>query len=144
MRTNQQKIIDFMMKKTNCFDPEDRNLYFNNDDKIDIMYWSNKKSQYVINELIENIIFNLNRSIYEGFTPILGEICPFCIIYLYVENGSCKKCTYRKRHGICNKTKHNDFNILMSKYDICYTWDLYNEDTLIEFLNILGKNNENK
>lgn len=89
----QQKLIDLMFFKRNVFPPKSRSLYFNNDNAIDIMYWSDRRSK----EVFTNIKYFLEDSKAKlALVSFSRCICPFCLYYKL-----CAKCSYGKRHGRC-------------------------------------------
>lgn len=65
--------------------------YYNDDDKNDIMKWSENDCKKVLDKLL-----SLDKDLYD-----IGNICPFCIKNSYLKG--CTFCVYSINHGDCGE-----------------------------------------
>jgi len=93
----KKMLVIFMEAKkaeiTKVLGPEYGELYFNEEDKQELLALSeeNAMSIYVL----------INMHIKRNASNLSVVVCPFCYIAHYIANDSCKFCKYGKRHKIC-------------------------------------------
>lgn len=98
MKNYQQILVNYMMAKRELL-RESKHEYFTNDDAIDLLNLSDRTSELIVEELIQNLEEELRKN--QTHYIFYIQECPFCIIYYVI---GCDKCTYGKKHGICENS----------------------------------------
>lgn len=95
MKTDQERIVEFMRFKAYHLEPQHRNVYFDNDDAIKIlMNWGDDESRRIVSSLMDGVyLIQSNRP-----DAYASAVCPYCIRHPL----RCGECSYRRNGHQCN------------------------------------------
>lgn len=102
--TNQEIICWFMWAKHyRLVELGSPYLYFSLEDQEDILKLSDEKAENFVYHLIH--LLDNKYVTYRGFPSFYlvedPAVCPYC----YLTKQQCKKCSWKKKHGICSSSK---------------------------------------
>ena len=113
MKKKVYNFMDWKDKKLFELGILNRHEYFNNNDKRELLKFTNAE--------IEEVYFNIIKVIESGFLQNDVEICPFCIVF-----DECEFCTY---HDKCNK-----YNSTWSSFE-GHIVDTIDNDLIFKYIN---------
>ena len=111
--------MDFKGKRMETELTIPRVWYFNEGDREDLMNWEEADAEKVWNRMKKNVHEH-------HCSGLRYEFCPFCHFHEYihaargksVQNPSCLKCGYGRRHGICSDAEGaSDFRKIISQFE---------------------------